>query len=120
MTHHILTDLIRGIGPVIAGRVDGQPAYYMDVVDIDGTVRRCWEPKTRPRKGDPAAKRRCVLERIGLAQELRKQGRPVVLAHDQASFDGLVQLLLGGRREGAGCGPAESVNLRLHDGRPRP
>ena len=111
MTQTIQTDRIRGIGPVIAGRVDGVPAYYMDVVDADGIVRRCWEPKTCPR-GDRLAKRRCVLDRIELAQACRGQGQPVVLAHDQQSFDGLVKILVG--REVPGGAPAERVNFRSH------
>jgi hypothetical protein len=77
---------IVGIGPVIAGHSDRQPVYFVDLLLADGVVsRRIW-PKAA-RRTDRPAKLAAIRERIRLAEQFRPH---VVLAHDRASFDGLV------------------------------
>lgn len=81
-----------GIGPVIAGWANGQPVYWVEVVDADGTTRRQTFPK-RGAGADRRAKLEAICWRMRLANRLRPAG--VVLIHDQMSFAGLVALLTG-------------------------
>ncbi len=81
-----------GVGPVIAGRAaDKQPCYFFEVAYRCGRVRRVVCLKTQAR-GDKTAKAEATLLRLSIANCLR-QGGNCVLAHDQASFSGLLALV---------------------------
>mgnify|MGYP001322985341 CR=1 FL=1 len=85
-----------GIGPVLAGWVDGKPCYYVDLAYQDGTVeRRVWEK--RRNGADRPAKLAAIRHRIALANQLRPDDG-VVLCHDAPSFSGLVRLVSRLRR----------------------
>ena len=93
MAYNAAAPNVVGIGPVIAGRqTDGRPAYYIDVVQIDGTQHRHWWCK-RSRGADRKAKLEAVLSRIRMAADLRRTGG-CILAHDRNSFEMLCRMLI--------------------------